>query len=165
MTKPATHPESQLPPKNIVGETTSTVPSEADLSKIEILASVTRLLVEHPLTKREDGTNPKNWGSKFPWTVLSLTSEDYDYRAGTGYRVSYSGVIDRATRDAMDRDPAVRITAGSDEAFVPVAERLPMIVDTERLRRMSPNALELAAKLANEILLSLEARPANSTHS
>lgn len=164
MSKPEIHLESQPPLKNAVGELTNTMLSEADLSKIEILASVTRLLVEHPRTQRADGNSPKNWGSKFPFTVLSLTSEDYDRNTGTGYRVSYSGVIDRATRDAMDRDPVVRIAAGKNEALVPVAERLPMIVDTERLRLMSPNALELAARLANEVLLSLGARPANSTH-
>jgi hypothetical protein len=113
---------------------------------------VTRLLVDDPRTIRR---NTHFFGTKFPRVVLTLSTPGYDEKKGDGSRVSYTGEIDRATKDAFEPDPFVTFESGSESVNVPVVPCLPMVADGTRIANMLPHQQELAVSLASKILVGL----------
>ena len=127
------------------------------------LERATGLLVTDPRTVR---TNVGDFGSKFPIVTLAIESRQDEGEAPAG-RVSYTGVIDRATRDTsrspFDRRSATISHAGQ-EATVPLLPGEPMVPDTEKIvSEMSPEEVERVVKLANGVLDVLDVQ--NSTQS
>ena len=110
---------------------------------------VTRLLVDDPRTVRR---NTHFLGTKFPRVVLTLSTLGYDKNLGYGSHVSYTGEIDRATKDAFELDPHVTIESGDESVDVPVIPRLPMVADGTRIANMLPHQQALATRLASKIL-------------
>lgn len=122
------------------------------IPNIDEVMLAARLLVDDPRTVR---SNIRFFGQKFPLVELTLSTPDYDKKQGNGSRVSYFGTIDRATRDAFELQPSVRLESGSESVDVPVIPRLPMMADGERIADMPPEQQELVVRLASKILVEL----------
>ncbi len=126
-----------------VGETVSD-------DALDLLASVTPLLADKTLATRVNRNRIS--GEKFPVAVLSLKTPDYDVESGTGVNLFYHGTIDRATHDAMNRDPMVTFEGEGSRVDVPVVRGSRMVFDQERFTENGEEQRMLVVRLAGNLL-------------